>query len=47
MSDLMPVHQPDSNPVMAGLAALVGEWTQQVDVTGEPFRPGRAASAVQ
>jgi hypothetical protein len=29
-------NQPDSNPAMARLAALVGEWTQQVDITGVP-----------
>jgi hypothetical protein len=32
----MQVNQPDSNPAMARLAVLVGEWTQQVDVTGVP-----------
>jgi hypothetical protein len=32
----MQADQPDSNPAMARLAALVGEWTQQVDVIGVP-----------
>jgi hypothetical protein len=32
----MQENQPDSNPAMARLAALVGEWTQEVDVTGVP-----------
>lgn len=32
----MQAHQSDSNPAMARLAALAGEWTQEVDVTGVP-----------
>jgi hypothetical protein len=32
----MAANQPDNNPAMARLAPLVGEWTQQVDVTGVP-----------
>jgi len=30
------VNQSDSTPAMARLAALVGEWTQEVDITGAP-----------
>jgi len=33
------VNQSDSTPAMARLAALVGEWTQEVDITGA--RAGR------
>jgi hypothetical protein len=32
----MHPNQPDSNPALARLAALVGEWTQHVDVGGVP-----------
>ncbi|MGH3229111.1 MAG: hypothetical protein ACRDOA_11110 [Streptosporangiaceae bacterium] len=32
----MQANQSDSNPAMARLAALAGEWAQQVDVTGVP-----------
>jgi hypothetical protein len=32
----MEANQPDSNPAMARLAALAGEWAQEVDVTGVP-----------
>jgi hypothetical protein len=32
----MQVNQSDSTPAMARLAALVGEWTQEVDMTGVP-----------
>jgi hypothetical protein len=32
----MPANQPDTNAAMAPLAVLVGEWTQQVDMTGVP-----------
>jgi hypothetical protein len=32
----MQAHQPDSNPAMARLAALAGEWAQEVDVAGVP-----------
>lgn len=35
----MQVNQSDSTPAMARLAALVGEWTQEVDITGA--RAGR------
>jgi hypothetical protein len=31
----MQAHQPDSDPAAMGrLAALVGEWVQQVEITG-------------
>lgn len=32
----MQANQADSNPAMARLTALAGEWTQEVDVTGVP-----------
>jgi hypothetical protein len=32
----MQPNQSDSNPAMAPLTALVGEWSQQVDVAGVP-----------
>ena len=32
----MQTNQPGTNAAMALLAVLVGEWTQQVDMTGVP-----------
>jgi hypothetical protein len=37
----MQTNQPDANRAMTSLAVLVGDWTQQVDMTGIPA--GRAA----
>jgi hypothetical protein len=34
--DPMQTNQPDSNPALATLAALVGEWTQHIDIPGVP-----------
>ncbi len=37
----MQANQSDSTPAMARLAALVGEWTQEIDLTGVPVPAGR------